>query len=264
MPFDIPVLLSPYLLPLLIAVPLAIVVIVISIRRGDDDVPPPPPVRRAANRPSAAPAPVAAIPAAAVIAPAEPPALLLVDDSAVVRAKLNKLFGGAGYRVTLAKDGVEALECLAQQRFQVLVTDLEMPNKDGFELIASVQGSLDTEDLPIIAITGHDELQARVHEVQGLYGLFKKPWNDRDLLKRVEALAHLRPPASADQRNAAQASSASATALSTPVAQSNSRLRWRNCSTAATSRAFCSAIDFSRAALSACWRASVACSASRR
>jgi CheY-like chemotaxis protein len=216
MPFDIPVLLSPYLLPLLIAVPLAIVVIVISIRRGDDDVPPPPPVRRAATRPAPAPAPAPTAPVVAA-APAEPPALLLVDDSAVVRAKLNKLFGGAGYRVTLAKDGVEALECLAQQRFQVLVTDLEMPNKDGFELIAAVQGSLETEDLPIIAITGHDELQARVHEVQGLYGLFKKPWNDRELLKRVEALANLRP-ATAAQRSAAQASSASAKALSTPVA----------------------------------------------
>jgi len=74
----------------------------------------------------------------------------------------------------------------------VLITDLEMPNKDGFELIADVKGSLATEDLPIIAITGHEELQTRVHEVQGLFGIFKKPWNDRELLKRVEALASLR------------------------------------------------------------------------
>jgi FixJ family two-component response regulator len=49
--------------------------------------------------------------------------------------------------------------------------------------------------LPIIAITGHDEMQARVHQVQGLYGIFKKPWNDRELLKRVETLSSLRPAA---------------------------------------------------------------------
>jgi DNA-binding response OmpR family regulator len=55
-----------------------------------------------------------------------------------------------------------------------------------------VQGSMETEDLPILAITGHDELSARVHDYQGLYGIFKKPWNDRELLKRVEALAALR------------------------------------------------------------------------
>jgi CheY-like chemotaxis protein len=197
MPFELPEMLNHYLLPLLIAVPLAIVVLFISSRRGDEadrlsqppadsDLPSQPPValQRAASTP------VPASPAQPT-QPAAPASVLLVDDSAVARAKLGKLFAGAGYRVTLAKDGVEALEQLAQARFDVLVTDLEMPNKDGFELIAAVQGSLETEDLPIIAITGHDELHARVHEIQGLYGLFKKPWNDRELLKRVEALAML-------------------------------------------------------------------------
>ncbi len=185
MPFDLPDLLGPYLLPLLIAVPLAIVVFIISSRRGDDG--------SAATPAVPAPAPTAAPASAAT--PPEPAALLLVDDSAVARAKLGKLFQTAGYQVTLAKDGVEALERLAEQTFAVLITDLEMPNKDGFELIAAVQGNMDTEDLPIIAITGHDEMQARVHQVQGLYGIFKKPWNDRELLKRVETLASMRPAA---------------------------------------------------------------------
>lgn len=173
MPFNLPELLGPYLLPLLIAVPLALLVIVISRRRGDDELPPP-----------AAPA----VPAA----PAAPAHLLLVDDSAVVRAKLAKLFEGAGYRISLAKDGVEALDVLQRERFAVLITDLEMPNLDGFGLIAAVQGDMNTEDLPIIAITGHEELHTRVHEIQGLFGLFKKPWNDRELLKRVETLAAMR------------------------------------------------------------------------
>ncbi|MDN3919471.1 response regulator [Roseateles violae] len=176
--------LSIYLLPLLIAVPLALLVYFISRRQEpEEQLPPPAPVPAPTPVAAAAPAPTAAV---------EPAAVLLVDDSAVARAKLGRLFDGAGYRTTLARDGVEALERLAEQRFQVMVTDLEMPNKDGFELIAAVQGAMETEDLPIIAITGHDELQARVHQIQGVYGIFKKPWNDRELLKRVEALAHLR------------------------------------------------------------------------
>lgn len=120
------------------------------------------------------------------------PAILVVDDSAVARAKLSKLFESGGYRVELAKDGLEAMEKLLNDFFAVLVTDLEMPNMNGLELIAAVQGGIETEDLPIIAITGHDELQARVHDYQGLFGIFKKPWNDRELLKRVETLAVLR------------------------------------------------------------------------
>ena len=168
--------LSTYLLPVLIAVPLALLVCFVSRRQEPEPEPARPP----------APPP----------APPQPAALLIVDDSAVARAKLSRLFDAAGYRTTLARDGVEALERLAEQRFQVMVTDLEMPNKDGFELIAAVQGALETENLPIIAITGHDELQARVHQIQGVYGIFKKPWNDRELLKRVESLVHLRSAAS--------------------------------------------------------------------
>lgn len=176
MPFDIQGLLGTYLLPFIVAVPFAILLFILATRRGDDTQPP------------AAPAPTPSELPTEVL----PGAVLVVDDSIVARAKLRKLFEGAGYQVVLAGDGREALEALAGTHFSVMITDLEMPNMDGFELIAAVQGNLDTEDLPIIAITGHDELSARVRDYQGLFGIFKKPWNDRELLKRVEALATLR------------------------------------------------------------------------
>ena len=118
--------------------------------------------------------------------------ILVVDDSAVPRAKLKKLFEAQGYQVTMANDGVQALEAIAKTRFSVVITDLEMPHMDGFELIAAIHGSLETEDIPVIAITGHEEMQARVHNIQGLYGIFKKPWSDRELIKRVDVLASLK------------------------------------------------------------------------
>ncbi|MBS0444679.1 MAG: response regulator [Proteobacteria bacterium] len=171
-----------YLFPILAGVALTIVLVILLFgrRRGgidaalDDD---------ADDAPVTEPAP-----------PLGPPAkdVLVVDDSAVVRAKLRKLLEGAGYAVELARDGLEAQQALAAAQYSLLITDLEMPNLGGMELIASVQGSLETEDLPIIAITGHDELHAHVRDYQGLYGIFKKPWNDRDLLKRVETLVRLR------------------------------------------------------------------------
>jgi len=196
MPFELPEYLQPFLLPLLIAVPLAVLIWIITVRRGDHrdlGVPPPP----ARPRPDAVRMPAsaqgsAARPTPVVQGPAERLPLLLVDDSAVVRAKLLKLFQEAGYEAQTARDGTEALELMSKTRFGVLLTDLEMPNMDGFELIKSVQGSMETEDLPIIAITGHEELHARLHQIQGLYGMFHKPWNDRELLKRVEALASMR------------------------------------------------------------------------
>jgi CheY-like chemotaxis protein len=134
---------------------------------------------------------------AAPAAPRAPPAeravpVLVADDSAVARAKLRKLLEGAGFEVDVANDGEQVLDLVARKPYAVLITDLEMPVLDGFQVIAHVQGSLETEDLPIIAITGHDELSARVHDCQGLYGIFRKPWNDRELLRRVSTVARLR------------------------------------------------------------------------
>jgi CheY-like chemotaxis protein len=161
-------------------------------RRRASDLPPDPaadaalalPRRRTSDRMAG---PSAAGPAAG------PTPILIVDDSAVVRAKLGKLLSSNGYAVTVARHGNEALEAIAQQWFAVMITDLEMPEMDGFELIAHVSGDLRTENLPIVAITGHEALHAQVHDAKGLYGIFKKPWNDREMLQRVAALSLLRP-----------------------------------------------------------------------
>ena len=214
-------LLGAYLMPVLIAVPLAIIVLIAAFKR--DDYRPPreysPPPRPPEMPPRAARPPVVLPPlplgpnagpsmaSAFVTAPTPmvpppisepegPPSILIADDSAVVRTKLKRLLEGAGFTVLQVNDGNEALATLdSNPEVAVLITDLEMPNKDGFELIADVHGSLTTEDLPVIAITGHDELHGRVGQIEGVYGIFKKPWNDRELLKRVESLTHLRSAA---------------------------------------------------------------------
>lgn len=183
--------LNSYLVPFALAVPLALLVLLIVVLKGGDAPPSSNPQTASPGTPGYAPT------APAPMRDDGQASVLVVDDSAVARAKLRKLFEGAGYEVEVSGDGAEALEQLARRRFSVLITDLEMPTMDGFELIAAVQGSLATEDLPIIAITGHDELQARVTDVRGLYGIFKKPWSDRELLKRVGMLASLRPAAAA-------------------------------------------------------------------
>jgi CheY-like chemotaxis protein len=136
--------------------------------------------------PASAPPPTVALP------PGLAAHLLLVDDSAVARTKLRRLFEGTGYSTALAKDGVEALQMLGRGRYALMITDLEMPEMDGIELISIVSEAPETEDMPIIAITGHDALKARVFQYSVLYGIFTKPWNDRELLRRVEALVRVR------------------------------------------------------------------------
>lgn len=207
-----------YLVPFAIAIPVVLLIFFFSMRKPDspkiDDIAPEPeqpalPIWSAdstvrvnsaidlrLDEPAGSQADSRAGPDTVItevdIALDTPASLLVVDDSAVPRTKLRRLFESHGYRVEVAGDGVEALEAMARARFDLVITDLEMPNMDGFELIAAIQGSLETEHIPVIAITGHEALSARVHDISGLYGIFKKPWNDRELLRRVETLCSLR------------------------------------------------------------------------
>ncbi|MEO8249021.1 MAG: response regulator [Burkholderiales bacterium] len=118
------------------------------------------------------------------------PLVVIADDSRLVRIKLSRLLTAAGFRVAEATNGQEALDMLQRGELpSVLITDLEMPSMDGFELIAAVHGAIETEHVPIVAITANEDLQARVGDLSGVYGIFRKPWNDRALIQRVRALS---------------------------------------------------------------------------
>lgn len=141
-----------------------------------DLAPPPPPVRA---RPATPAPPLTAD-------------LLLVDDSAVVRTMLKRLFTAAGYTVALAPDGVEALARLRDGHYALMVTDLEMPKLDGIGLIAAVNADPALRGLPILAITGHENLQERLGACEGVIGIHRKPWNDEDLRDNVAAVVAAR------------------------------------------------------------------------
>ena len=122
------------------------------------------------------------------------PAVLLVDDSAVVRAKLKKLLDSAGYQVAIARDGLDALEVMRGRHFDLLITDLEMPNMDGPALIAAVQSKAETWAMPILAITGHEQLPAGLPVgSSSLRLVLRKPWVDADVLSQVAAALSLAP-----------------------------------------------------------------------
>jgi CheY-like chemotaxis protein len=157
----------------------------------------PAPTARASQPPAPAadthPARAAPPPPAAPAAPTPPAVplqadLLLVDDSAVVRAKLRRLFEPAGYRLALARDGEEALALLDQGRYALMVTDLEMPRLDGVGLIRATLQRPACAGMPILAITGHEDLQNQLNQLQAVAGIYRKPWIDDDLLSHVQAL----------------------------------------------------------------------------
>lgn len=94
--------------------------------------------------------------------------ILLVDDSPFFRNMLTPLLKVAGYNVTTLESAIEALEiCESGERFDMIISDIEMPEMDGFEFAEKLKASNDLKDIPLLALSSHATPQDidRGHEV---------------------------------------------------------------------------------------------------
>ena len=116
----------------------------------------------------------------------ELPLVLVVDDSITVRRVTQRLLKREGYRVTLAADGLQALEKLAEERPAVVLSDIEMPRMDGFDLARNIRGDERLKDLPIIMITSRIAEKHREHARElGVDHYLGKPYSEDELLGLV-------------------------------------------------------------------------------
>jgi chemosensory pili system protein ChpA (sensor histidine kinase/response regulator) len=114
------------------------------------------------------------------------PFLMVVDDSLTVRKITGRLLEREGYRVVTAKDGVDALEQMAEALPKVLLVDIEMPRMDGFELARHVRGDPRMQEIPIIFISSRTAEKHRTQAAQlGVNAFLGKPYADAELLQLV-------------------------------------------------------------------------------
>lgn len=79
--------------------------------------------------------------------------ILVVDDSSTVRKFVSISLSMQGFEVVTACDGMDALEKLPQRKFDLVITDLNMPTMDGFEFIRNLKSNPEYKDLPVIILT---------------------------------------------------------------------------------------------------------------
>jgi chemosensory pili system protein ChpA (sensor histidine kinase/response regulator) len=123
------------------------------------------------------------------LTPAQPqiPLILVVDDSITVRRVTQRLLQREGYRVALAADGLQALEKLAEEKPTVVLSDIEMPRMDGFDLARNIRGDARLKDLPIIMITSRIAEKHREHAIGlGVDHYLGKPYSEEELLSLVK------------------------------------------------------------------------------
>ncbi len=116
--------------------------------------------------------------------------VLVVDDSITTRIMEKNILESAGYHVSLANDGLEALETLRRDHFDLIVSDVDMPRMNGFELTTKVKQSEELQNLPVVLVTALDSTadKARGLECGADAYIVKHSFDQRNLLETIEQL----------------------------------------------------------------------------
>ena len=118
--------------------------------------------------------------------------ILVVDDDADMLHLISLRLTAAGYQVSEAESGEAALLCFRENRPQLVVTDLRMGGMDGLALFEHLQSEAQT--LPVIILTAHGTIPDAVAATQrGVFSFLTKPFDGRELLRRVADAIRLSP-----------------------------------------------------------------------
>ena len=120
----------------------------------------------------------------------KPPSVLLIDDEPLIRLSMTDALKAVGYDVRAAATGQDGLVLLAENTFDIVITDLRLPGADGLELLqACKQRSPQTE---VILITAHGSVETAVEAMKrGAYDFIMKPFSMEELLLIVERVTNV-------------------------------------------------------------------------
>jgi chemosensory pili system protein ChpA (sensor histidine kinase/response regulator) len=115
--------------------------------------------------------------------------VILADDSISVRKFVGRMLEKAGYRVRLAGDGLEALEIALQSPCDLIITDLEMPRTNGYELMMHLRQNPETRSIPVMVVTSRAGAKHRDRAIkEGAAAFLTKPVQDEQLIPAVVEL----------------------------------------------------------------------------
>jgi chemosensory pili system protein ChpA (sensor histidine kinase/response regulator) len=112
--------------------------------------------------------------------------VLLVDDSLSVRKFIGRMLESAGYQVETAADGEEGLRKATVGGFRLIITDLEMPKMNGYELIQALRDRPETKSIPIVVMTTRAaDKHKQLAQSLGVSSYITKPVEERALIKEI-------------------------------------------------------------------------------
>ncbi|HVU25144.1 MAG TPA: response regulator [Opitutus sp.] len=120
----------------------------------------------------------------------KPASILVVDDEPDLCDLISRMLMRAGHKVTCANDGDEASKAIARQKFDIVLTDVIMPEKDGIEVIAELRRK--QPNVRIVAMSGGGHVSVghylKIAKGMGAHGVLQKPFGNDELLAALEAV----------------------------------------------------------------------------
>lgn len=111
--------------------------------------------------------------------------ILAVDDTAIVLTRISDTLRN-NYKVVTINSGVRALRYLEQECPDLILLDIEMPQKNGIETLREIRMMENRKDIPVIMLTGVEDKEAVLKSVRlGICDYMLKPFSSEDLLKRI-------------------------------------------------------------------------------
>jgi DNA-binding response OmpR family regulator len=139
--------------------------------------------------------------------PAPQLSVLVVDDTLMVRELQRSILERGGYAVRTASDGVEALAMLEERGADLVVTDVEMPNLDGLQLISRMRAHARLANVPVLIVSSHgtDEDRQRGLDAGADAYIVKTSFDEAGLLSAVSRLLGRTGSQTSQTRNGASA-----------------------------------------------------------
>jgi two-component system, chemotaxis family, chemotaxis protein CheY len=118
--------------------------------------------------------------------------ILVVEDSAFVGELIVFSLRNQGYRLKLVKDGEEALVMAKSRLFDLVLTDINMPNMDGLSMIRALRNLKGYTDIPMLVITVESDRRLKLQaKMVGATGWLVKPFDPKTLLNTVDSVLNL-------------------------------------------------------------------------
>jgi len=117
--------------------------------------------------------------------------ILVIDDEDIVRLSCSRTLVPEGYELKMAKNGPEGLKMLEEDTFDLVLTDLKMPNMDGIEVLSKIKEKWPLTD--VVIVTGYQTVETAVKAIKlGAFDYIEKPFTPDALIATVSNVFRIR------------------------------------------------------------------------